>query len=84
LTILVSARATPSFSGGENRPEWIAAFWACLLRGIVVVPIDYRRRRIFFSRQPHRLDELILVGQEVSLPKESPNAADLELHELDG
>src|SRR6188508_2500570 len=27
---------------GENRPEWIVAFWACLLRGIVVVPIDYR------------------------------------------
>ena len=26
----------------ENRPEWIVAFWACLLRGIVVVPIDYR------------------------------------------
>ena len=27
---------------GENRPEWIVAFWACLLRGIVVVPVDYR------------------------------------------
>ncbi|WP_239490111.1 AMP-binding protein [Luteitalea sp. TBR-22] len=27
---------------GENRPEWIVAFWACLLRGIVVVPIDFR------------------------------------------
>ena len=26
----------------ENRPEWIAAFWGCLLAGVVVVPIDYR------------------------------------------
>ncbi len=26
----------------ENRPEWIMAFWGCLLRGAVVVPIDYR------------------------------------------
>src|SRR5207237_7959355 len=26
----------------ENRPEWIVAFWACLLRGVVVVPIDSR------------------------------------------
>src|SRR4051812_41038652 len=26
----------------ENRPEWIVAFWACVLSGIVVVPIDYR------------------------------------------
>ena len=25
---------------GENCPEWIVAFWGCLLNGIVVVPID--------------------------------------------
>ena len=24
----------------ENRPEWIAVFWACLIRGVVVVPVD--------------------------------------------
>src|SRR4029079_8039479 len=27
---------------GENRPEWIVAFWGCLLTGVVVVPIDFR------------------------------------------
>src|SRR5262245_33503376 len=26
----------------ENRPEWVMAFWGCLLSGIVAVPIDYR------------------------------------------
>jgi long-chain acyl-CoA synthetase len=26
----------------ENRPEWIAALWGCLLEGVVLVPIDYR------------------------------------------
>jgi long-chain acyl-CoA synthetase len=25
---------------GENSPEWAAAFWGCLLRGAVVVPLD--------------------------------------------
>jgi long-chain acyl-CoA synthetase len=25
----------------ENRPEWIAAFWGALLRGVVVVPVDH-------------------------------------------
>ena len=30
---------------GENRPEWIACYWGCLLAGIVVVPIDYRSSR---------------------------------------
>src|SRR5580765_5363839 len=26
----------------ENRPEWIVAFWGCLICGVIVVPIDYR------------------------------------------
>src|SRR5438093_7144600 len=26
----------------ENRVEWVAAFWACVSRGIQVVPVDYR------------------------------------------
>ena len=26
----------------ENRPEWIAAFWGCVLEGVIAVPIDYR------------------------------------------
>ncbi len=25
---------------GENSAEWVAAFWGCLLRGVVVVPMD--------------------------------------------
>ena len=28
----------------ENRPEWIVAFWGCLLNGIVVVPLTTARR----------------------------------------
>ncbi|HEY2382561.1 MAG TPA: AMP-binding protein [Terriglobia bacterium] len=26
----------------ENRVEWMAAFWACVARGIEAVPVDYR------------------------------------------
>ena len=26
----------------ENRFEWIAVFWACVARGIELVPVDYR------------------------------------------
>ncbi len=25
----------------ENRPEWVAVFWACVARGIEVVPVDF-------------------------------------------
>lgn len=27
---------------GENRLEWMAAFWACVARGVEAVPMDYR------------------------------------------
>jgi long-chain acyl-CoA synthetase len=68
----------------ENRPEWIAAFWACLLRGIVVVPIDYRSSQDFLLRVSRIVSaKLILVGQEVSLPRESPSAPIWKLHELE-
>jgi len=26
----------------ESRPEWIAAFWGCMLRGVAVIPLDAR------------------------------------------
>ena len=68
----------------ENRPEWIAAFWACLLRGIVVVPIDYRSSQDFLLRVSRIVSaKLVLIGQEVTPPKESPNAPIWKLHELE-
>src|SRR5712691_8635174 len=68
----------------ENRPEWIAAFWACLLRGIVVVPIDYRSSQEFLLRVSRIVSaKLVLVGQEVSLPRESEDAPIWKLHELE-
>src|SRR6266404_6751683 len=35
---------------GPNSAEWMAAFWACLLRGAVVVPIDDGSTFDFASR----------------------------------
>src|ERR671913_615962 len=35
---------------GENRPEWIACYWGCLISGIIVVPIDYRSSSEFVGR----------------------------------
>jgi long-chain acyl-CoA synthetase len=50
----------------ENRPEWIAAFWGCVLAGIVVVPIDYRTS-LHFVRHVQEIvgARIILVGDEV-------------------
>jgi long-chain acyl-CoA synthetase len=50
----------------ENRPEWVVAFWGCLLRGIIVVPIDYRSSPDFVLRVSRIVSaKLILIGQDV-------------------
>ena len=36
---------------GENRPEWVACYWGCLLAGIIVVPIDYRSSAEFVAQR---------------------------------
>jgi long-chain acyl-CoA synthetase len=52
----------------ENRPEWVVAFWGCLLVGAVVVPIDYRASTDFLHRvSPIVQARLLLIGDEVSL-----------------
>jgi long-chain acyl-CoA synthetase len=44
----------------ENRPEWVAAFWGCLLRGVVVIPIDQRASPVLANR-------LVAAGQSRGL-----------------
>ena len=61
---------------GENRPEWIAAFWGCLLIGAVVVPIDYRASAEFVKRVWTIVDgTLLLAGDEVALGDSAYRAA---------
>ena len=45
----------------ENRPEWLFAFWGCVLAGIVVVPIGSEASADFVQRikriiQPRLID----------------------------
>jgi long-chain acyl-CoA synthetase len=52
----------------ENRPEWIAAFWGCVLAGVIVVPIDYRSSQRFLRHVHEIVDaHLLLVGEETVL-----------------
>ena len=49
----------------ENRPEWLAAFWGCLLEGVIVVPIDYRTSaKVVLGIQAVVQARKILVGDE--------------------
>ena len=61
---------------GENRPEWIASYWGCIIAGVIVVPIDYRASSDFLIRVAGIVDaKAVLVGDEVgqlaSLPQVS-------------
>ena len=68
----------------ENRPEWIVAFWGCLLRGIVVVPIDYRASPDFLARVARIVAaKLVLIGQDVPPFSAAIDAPVWKLHELD-
>ena len=53
----------------ENRPEWIAALWGCLLQGVIAVPIDYRASPDLLRRVRAIVDARVLVlGDEVEWP----------------
>jgi long-chain acyl-CoA synthetase len=50
----------------ENRPEWIVAFWGCVLEGVVLVPIDYRTSDAFLIKVADIVDaRAVLVGDVV-------------------
>jgi long-chain acyl-CoA synthetase len=67
----------------ENRPEWIAAFWGCLLGGVVVVPIDYRSSPDFLARVSRIVAaKLVLVGQEVPALADTAGAPVWRLHDI--
>ena len=51
---------------GENRPEWVACYWGCLLAGVIVVPIDYRSSPDFVLNVRRLVEApVILVGDDV-------------------
>src|SRR5260221_4914668 len=47
---------------GPNGAEWMAAFWGCLLRGAVVVPIDDGAIRDFAARVARETSAKLLIA----------------------
>ncbi len=51
---------------GENSPEWVSVFWACLARGVEVVPVDYHSSPALAGRIQREVQARLLVaGEEV-------------------
>jgi len=51
----------------ENSPEWIAAFYGCLLRGAVVVPLDLKSAPDFAARVQQQVSAKLLLADEPQL-----------------
>ncbi len=66
----------------ENSPEWVAAFFGCLLRGVIVVPLDFESSADFASRVQQQVEaKLILYSGDV-LRDFRPSVPSLSLEEL--
>jgi long-chain acyl-CoA synthetase len=64
---------------GENCAEWIAAFFGCLLRGAIAVPIDKIATPDFAQRVAQQVDARLCVG---SAPNEVSGVPSLHLETL--
>jgi long-chain acyl-CoA synthetase len=47
---------------GENGPEWVAAFFGCVLRGVLPVPIDFASANDFAARVGREVAPKLIVG----------------------
>lgn len=66
---------------GHNSPEWVAAFLGCVLRGVVVVPMDRIAAPDFMQRVAHDVQAKLVVCSE-SLAENVENLPRLELETL--
>lgn len=60
---------------GENSAHWVAAFYGCLLRGAVVVPLDAQSAPDFVERVQQQVEgKLLLAGRNLrsKLPEKHP------------
>src|SRR5215211_8242110 len=60
---------------GENRPEWIACFYGCLLRGVIVVPLDLKSAPDFVARVQQQVSAKLLLADEPQSQLNVPRVA---------
>lgn len=45
----------------ESSPEWVAAFFGCLLRGVIVVPLDFESSPEFATRVQQQVEAKLIL-----------------------
>ncbi len=67
---------------GEGGPEWVAAFYGCLLTGVVAVPLDRHSTPDFVQRVHQQVDCKLLIGNRSEATDFVPAGQTLNLDEL--
>jgi long-chain acyl-CoA synthetase len=70
------------FLWGPNSAEWVAVFWGCVLRGVVVVPLDDIATPDFFRRVHQQVDARLLVASHAHQQDLLPTFALEDLSEV--
>src|SRR5438132_1308611 len=50
----------------ENSPEWVMSFFGCLLRGVIVVPLDVQSGPEFVARVQEQVGAKLVLCNEVT------------------
>ncbi len=68
---------------GGNSPEWVAAFFGCTLRGVIVVPLDVESTPDFVSRVHAQTQARLLLADSATQAKVNLNIPTLSLDTLE-
>ena len=68
---------------GANSAEWVAAFWGCLLRGVVVVPIDNQSTSDFISSVHNQTEAKLVLADSDTAALQHLQIPLLQLDRLD-
>lgn len=68
----------------ESRPGWVAALWACLVQGVVLVPVDPQASSSLFHRIEQKVQpRIVLLGDLVSGPEQPCQTPSWLLREIE-
>ncbi len=66
----------------ENSGAWLAAFWGCVLRGVIVVPIDFSGSTAFAERVIREVSPKLIVGDREKLGLLTANASSIAFEDF--
>src|SRR5713101_9026994 len=66
----------------ESSPEWVACFFGCLLRGVIVVPLDFESSPEFATRVQQQVEAKLILYSGDRLRHSNLGLTGLMLEEL--